>query len=164
MSSTTKILKFKQSRFSFVAKKKNSSSSSSTSSRLSTAVIQQIMDKLKNESNRNSTKKNYHCVWRHFNEFFIKLDVKPRNWEDRLTLFVGHPIEDQKKSSTIKSYISAIKYVLREDRITINENKSLLNLLTKACHYINDRVRTRLPIHKDLLHALLLQIGTIDMG
>ena len=72
-------------------------------------------------------------------------------------LFVGYLVNNRKKSSTIKSYISAIKSVLRENNIKINEDKYLLSSLTKACKYKNDYVKTRLPIHKKLLNAILAQ-------
>ena len=113
------------------------------------------MDKLKNNRNRNSTRKNYYCVWRKFNEFFIKLDRKPRTWEDRLILFVGYLVQNNRKSCTIKSYISAIKSVLAEDNIILNEDRFLLTSLTKACKLVNDKVRTRLPIQKGILNILI---------
>ena len=90
--------------------------------------------------------------------FSIRLDVKPDNWEDRLVLFVGFLIEDGKKSSTIKSYISAIKSVLKKDGVEISENKYLLGSLTKACKYVNDQVYVRLPIQKGLLNLILKEI------
>ena len=79
-------------------------------------------------------------------------------WEDQLTLFVAYLIKNNKKSATIKSYVSAIKAVLMEDGIEINENRYLISALTRACRYKNDAVRVRLPIHKDLLHIVLRQI------
>ena len=41
--------------------------------------------------------------------------------------------------------------------VELNENKFLLSSPTKACKMKNDRVRTRLPIYKQLLNQLLLQ-------
>ena len=102
-------------------------------SSISTAVIQDIADKLKTQQYRGSTKTNYYFVWRKFNEFFVKSDVKPATWEERLILFVGYLIDKQLKSTTIRCYISAIKAVLREDGETLNENTYLLKSLTKAC-------------------------------
>ena len=134
------------------------SDSKSTSSSISTNAIKLIVEKLRTRGTRESTQQTYHSVWRQFNEFFIQLDEKPNNWEDRLVLFVGFLIEQKKKSSTIKSYISAIKNVLRDDGIHISENRYLLQSLTKACKLQNDRVRTRLPIHKDLLNLLVKRV------
>ena len=66
--------------------------------------------------------------------------------------------ERQAKSTTVKSYISAIRSVLQEDGVTLCENKFLLSSLTRACRFINDKVRTRLPIHKDMLIVLIRQV------
>ena len=81
--------------------------------------------------------------------------MKPDNWEDRLILFIGYLVQENKQSQTIRSYVSAIKKVLRDDNIVINENKMLISSLTKACKFKNDRVRTRLPIQKGVLKILL---------
>ena len=115
--------------------RKTSNSSGSTSSTISSAALGNLIDRLKMERNRSTTRQTYYCVWRKFNQFFIRLDIKPQNWEDRLILFVGYLVESNKKSSTIRSYISAIKAVLREDNVIINEDKYLLSSLTKACKY-----------------------------
>ena len=108
-----------------------------------------------------STKNNYYCVWRKFNEFYIKLDSKPTNWEDRIVLYIGYLIQENKQSQTIKSYISALKRVLREDGISLNEDRFLLSALTKACKLKNDRVRFRLPIQKGMVKVLLKAVKKI---
>ena len=72
--------------------------------------------------------------------------------------FVGYLIDNGKQSSMAKSYVSAIKAVLTNHGIKINEDQFLINSLTKACRLINDRIRTRLPIQKDMLVILLNQI------
>ena len=113
------------------------------------------MEKLRFDDIRQSTKTNYYSVWRTFNQFFIKLDVKPSSWEDRLVLFVGHLIQENKNSQTIRSYVSAIKKVLRNDGVTLDEDTYLINALTRACKLHNDRVLTRFPIQKGLLRVLL---------
>ena len=118
----------------------------STSSTLSSIAIKNIVERLKSQGRCSSTRKNYDTVWNLFNKFYIRLDSKPDNWEDRIVLFTGYLIENDKKSSTVKSYISAIKAVLQEDRVEINLNHCLISSLTKACKYQNDFVRTRLPI------------------
>ena len=114
-------------------------SAESTSS-ISTSALEFYVEKLKSECNRSSTRKAYYGIWKSFNEFFDKLDVKPENWEDRLVLFVGYLISGKRKSSTIKSYISAIRAILREDAVELSENKYLLTSLTKACKYKNNAV------------------------
>ena len=75
---------------------------------------------------------------------------------------MGHLIENRKlKSTTIRSYISAIKSVLQEDGLELNENKYLLSSLTRACRFSNDRVKTRLPIGKELLNLILSRLQII---
>ena len=133
----------------------------STSSSLSMHTIRNIIENLRLKQHRSSTKKNYYAVCRLFNHFFIRLDKKPNNWEDRITLFAGYLIDNNKKVTTVKSYILAIKAVLKDDNIDINEDRYLLNSLTKACVYQNNHIRTRLPIRKNLLHLLFSKLETI---
>ena len=80
-----------------------------SSSTISTTAIQGIVDRLKLQGKRSSTRKNYYVIWHLFNQFYIHLDHKPRSWEDRIILFAGYLIENEKKSSTVRSYVSAIK-------------------------------------------------------
>ena len=114
-----------------------------------------IIDRLKHDQIRGSTQQNYYMVWKIFNEFLIHLDIKPMTWEQRLTLFVGHLVNTKRKSQTIRSYISAIKAVLLDGGIGIDEDTYLLTSLTKACRFKNDHVIARLPIQKKLLGMLL---------
>ena len=107
--------------------------SNSTSSSISTKALELIVDRLRFERNRDSTKKSYYNTWKNFNEFIIKLDRKPHTWEDRIVLYVGYLVNKSRRSTTIRSYISAIRAVLREDGVTLNEDKYLLTSLTKAC-------------------------------
>ena len=88
------------------------SDSKSTDSMISSLAMQDIMDRLKMQSYRNSTRKNYYSVWKNFTEFYLRLDDKRKTWEQRLILFVGFLIQEKKQSSTIKCYVSAIKAVL----------------------------------------------------
>ena len=60
-----------------------------------------------------------------------------------------------KQSSTVKSYISAIRTVLKDNNIKINEDQFLITSLTKACRLVNDRVKTRLPVQKPMLEIML---------
>ena len=104
---------------------------------------------------RDSTKTNYYGIWKSFNEFYIKLDIKPNNWEDRLVLFAGYLADNKRKAGTIKSYISAIKAILLNIDIEISEDRFLLNATTRACRINNDVVKNKLPIHKGVLYLLL---------
>ena len=61
----------------------------------------------------------------------------------------------------VKSYISAIKAVLKTNGIELNENQYLILSLTKACRLKNDNVKTRLPIYKGLLQLLIKKIKQI---
>ena len=117
--------------------------------------MERLVDKLRRSQHRWSTKRNYYFIWTKFNEFFIKLDRKPQSWEERLVLFVSYLIDKNRKSSTIKSYISAIKAILQEDDIVLNEDRYLLTSLTRACRLKNDRVRTHLPLQKGMLNLIL---------
>ena len=104
---------------------------------------------------------NYFNIWRSFNDFIIRLDEKPISWEDRTSLFLVYLIEKGAKSSTIKSYKSAIKSVLTDDGYDWNDNKIMLNCLTKACKIKNDVVMTRLPIERKLLDLILFELERI---
>ena len=63
-----------------------------------------------------------------------------------------------RKSSTIKSYISTIKFLLKADKYAWDDNKAILGSLTKACKITNDELKTRLPIHWKLLELILFKI------
>ena len=116
------------------------------------------MEQLKNEQHRTSTKRSYRSVWKNFNQFFIQLDIKPTSWEDGMALYVGYLVKSQKQSSTVRSYISAIKAILTMNNIKLNPDQYLLTSLTRACKVVNDQVRTRLPLRKHVLTRILLQI------
>ena len=124
-------------------------------STVSTKAIEAIVEKLRCQFLRQSTKNSYYGVWKSFNEFNIKLDSKPKSWEERLTLFVGYLISLNRQSSMIKSYISAIKAVLKYEKIELSENKVLLSSLIKACKLQNDCIQTQLPIRKGLLQVII---------
>ena len=144
----------------FTGKTKSSSKSSrsSQSSKISTSDIESIIERLKNGRHRMSTRKNYRNVWKNFNEFFIRLDVKPPTWEERIALFVAYLIDKKRQSATIKSYVSAIRAVLQSDGVNLNEDRVLITSLTRSCRVINDTVRTRLPIQKGMLRVILKQV------
>ena len=116
------------------------------------------MNKLKDQRHRESTQENYYSIWKNFNKFFLRLDVKPKSWEERLTLFVGHLIQNKRKSTTIKCYISAIKAVLSKARIKLKLDTALLTALTQACKLKYDTVQSRLPITKPILHLILRSV------
>ena len=105
------------------------------------------------------TKRNYYTIWKLFSNFFIRLDEKPDNWADRLTLFVGHLVAQKKQSSTVRSYVLAIKAILKENEMVLDENQYLISSLTRACKLQNDQIKTRLPLRKGMLCMILEQVN-----
>ena len=82
----------------------------------------------------------------------------PPTWEERITLYVTYLIVKGNKSTTIKSYLSAIRAVLADDGYQLHEPKLLLASLTKTCRIKFDKVKRRFPIHKSLMDLILVQI------
>ena len=120
--------------------------------------MENILNRLKANANRQGTVRNYHSIWRNFNDFVIRLDRKPKTWEDRTSLFLAFMTEKGAKSATVKSYKSAIKNVLVNDGYEWDDGKILLNAITKACRLKNDIVQTRLPISRNLLELILFEV------
>ena len=123
--------------------------------------MKQIIEHLKSVKNGESTKRNYLSIWRKFNEFVICLDVKPKFWEDRASLFGAYMVSRGIQSSTLRSYMSAIKGTLVDDGYNWDDNRLLLSTLIHGCRVVNDRVRTRLPIQIGLLEILLFELKRI---
>ena len=120
------------------------------------------MEKFQNEKNRESTNVNYMTVWRSFNKFIMRLDSKPRLWEDRVNLFVTHLINLGRKSSTVKSYMSVIKGILTTfGQYKWDDKLILLASLTRACCLRNDRVYSHLPIQLRLLDLMMFELNNI---
>ena len=142
-------------------KKKSGPASSSNASTLSSDYIESLMEKLKGQTNRKSTTKNYMSVWREFNHFLIRLDRKPEFWEDRVVLFCTYLVDKGRQSSTIRSYISAIKSILKTDGYQWNEARVQLTALINACKIVNDTVKTRFPISYRLLELILFEVDSI---
>ena len=139
--------------------KANRKSDRSSTSMLLTIEIQDIVDRLKMQRCRDSTRRTYHRIWNRFSKFFIRLDDKPDSWENRIILFVGYLIEECKlQSSTIRTYISALKGVLAEDKIKLNQDDFVINSLTRAYKIKNDQIVTRLPIHRGFLNMILSEL------
>ena len=91
----------------------------------------------------------------------IKLDVKPKHWKDRVTLFIGYKVDQGIQSATVRSYVLAIKRTLIEDGYPWDDTRVILGSLTKACKIINDKVHTRLPIKCSLLELILFEVQRI---
>ena len=134
---------------------------SSDTSSISTSDIENIVDRLKGQQHHDSTRQNYYRVWKLFNSFFLRLDVKPLTWDHRIVLFVGYLIDKGKKSTTIRCYLSAIRAVLKTESIEFSEDTYLLNALTRACKLKNDVVSARLPIGRSMLELLLKKLDVL---
>ena len=137
--------------------KKKPASSSSTSN-ISSAYINNVIEKLKGQQVRNTTSKNYLSIWRHFNRFLLRLDVKPDAWEDRTAMFCAYLIDKGIKSTTIRCYISAIKAILRDDSYPWQDGRVIFSSMTRACKLKNDTLHCRLPILTGLLEMLLFEV------
>ena len=135
-------------------------SSSSQSSKLSVEHLNSMMDWLKYSQHRSSTMANYFGIWRSFNNFLIHLDYIPpgTSWEEKTMLFGVHLVDTGCQSSTIKSYFSAIKHILKTDGYPWSNDKIMLVTLTRSCKLLNDSVKVRLPISYRLLDAILFEI------
>ena len=75
-----------------------------------------------------------------------------------MALFCAHLVDNGAQSSTLKSYISAIKCTLKADNYEWDDNQVLLSTLTKACKITNDKLFCRLPIRKNLFENLLFEL------
>ena len=133
----------------------------SNTSCISTSYMETVLDRLRNNTRRDYTKKNYHTIWKCFSKFVLKLDVIPNSWEDRLHLFGAYMINKGTQSSTLKSYFSAIKAILKDDGFKVHEEKMFLSTLSRACKLSNDCVTIRLPIHAKLLEVILFELSQI---
>ena len=142
--------------------KSYSSKSSSRDSTLSAEYLTEVVERLKRHKHRSTTRRTYHEAWCNFNDFLIRLDKWPNSWEDRIALFIadlmgedgdGHP------STTIATYVSAIRDVLKSDGVEIEEHSVVLSSLLRACR-VNNKSETslRLPIRCTLLHMIIDEI------
>ena len=124
--------------------KKSTVSSSSADSSISMKDMELILEHLKSQCNRSSTNRNYYSIWKKFNMFVLKLDIKPKTWEQRVSLYGAYLVNQGIQSSTLKSYISAIKCILCTDdhKHKWDDSSILLHTLTRACKIVNDTVQT----------------------
>ena len=116
---------------------------------------------LKTQTNRQTTSKTYHGIWNKFNKFLIRLDHLPKDWEERIFLYCTHLVCEGKQSSTVKTYVSAIKASLKLIDYHVDHTKLLVTSLTRACKLKNDVVTRRLPISLALLELVLFELEII---
>ena len=108
-----------------------------------------------------TTVNNYLAIWRSFNKFLVRLDKRAKFWENKVTLFCTYLINRGSQASTVKSYISGIKAILKQDGYKWKEDCELLSTLTHACQIKNDKLRSRLPIGRKLLEMLIFELNHI---
>ena len=116
------------------------------------------MQTLISQQTRKSTIQTYLRIWHGFNRFLLSLDILPKSWESRATLYVAYLIQTGKQSSSVKSYVSATKKLLTLDGYKWKDEDMLISSLTRACYLKNDRVLARLPIHCSLLEMILFEV------
>ena len=133
----------------------------SETSRISSEEMDNIIDSLMLKANRSSTYKTYYSIWKSFNRFVIRLDVIPRTWEQRTSLYCAYLVNKGVKSSTLRSYVSAIKGVLKLMRYQWNDSEVILNALVRVCKFNNDQVSARLPISEKLLEMMLFELERV---
>ena len=110
-------------------------------------TIRAIVDNLKSQRFRDCTRCTYYRIWKIFGRSYLRLDVKPPTWEERIVLFAAFLIDNKLKSATVRSYLSALRSMLAEDGFELNKNLFLIGSLTRACKLKNDRLTVRFPIH-----------------
>ena len=130
----------------------------SDKSTLSLRHLDQILQNLKHNQHCDATSKVYHGIWVKFNKFIIHLDEKPKTWEYSATLYGLYLAKEGIKSSTLRSYISAIKHKLVADDYDWDDRKMLLSTLTRTCKMINDQIFHRFPIQIRLLELILCKL------
>ena len=97
--------------------------------KMSVAHIELIFEHLQANQTRKSTQKNYHCIWKLFNKFLLQLDNIPISWEQRISLFGVYLVERGSQSSTLRSYVAAIKSILCTDKIKLDADKIMLGTI-----------------------------------
>ena len=73
-------------------------------------------------------------------------------------MFGAYLVDRGSQSSTLASYFSAIKSILRWDGYPWNEGEVVLGALIRGCRHTNDSIKTRLPIQRKLLEAILFEV------
>ena len=72
------------------------SATTDSDGRFSTKYFKEVLERLKYQKNRPTTRYNYHGVWKNFNKFVIRLDHKPNTWEEKLSLYCGYLVFNKK--------------------------------------------------------------------
>lgn len=136
--------------------------SSSNDSLISAEYFKMVLDELEVKAVEDSTMKVYMVAWHAINNFYCRLDNKPKPWQQRMALFIAFMIKKRFEKSTIKTYIAGIKYVLRNIlHIDVDDNSFRFTALIKAARYKNNKVNIRMPIKLGLLNRILEETTNI---
>ena len=76
-------------------------------------------------------------------------------------MFGASLVDQGVQSSTLRSYMSAIKRILVDDGYQWDNSKLLLSTLVCGCKIVNDKVKTCLPVQVGLLDLLLFELQRI---
>lgn len=96
-----------------------------------------------------------HEFWTSFNKFLIKLDRMLLTWEDCIYVYIAHLVNNKKSINTVKSYLSAIRLILKWDGIDLQEDKNLLSSLLTTCKLKNKSLFIRMAIRFKILKAVI---------
>lgn len=132
----------------------NKSHSSEDTEQYSLDQFHRIIDEIKFMRHRKSTRLKYHDIWS-FNKFLIEFDRMPTTWEDRIYVYMAHLVDNKKSVNTVKSYLSAIRQILKSDGVELHEDKDLLSSLLTTCKMRNKSLFIRMPIRFKLLKAII---------
>ena len=117
--------------------------------------LKEIVERLKREQICPRSQRTYHHAWHNFSKFMVRLDERPDTWTDSLVYFTANLIVEGHPKPTIKSYVSAVKHVLQEDGIQLEDNSLALSALLKSTKYtVETGPQLRLPIQWNLVKIL----------
>ena len=91
--------------------------------------------------------------------------IKSQNpWSKEQFLYCAYLVDTGLQSTTIRSYVSAIKSVLRDDDYEWEEGQVLITTLTHVCKVMNDRVFLHRLITLNLLEVILFEVERVLPG
>lgn len=129
---------------------------------MSTEYFMKVLEELEVRAVEDSTMEVYMVAWRAINDFYCRLDNKPKPWDQRMSLFIAFMQKKRFEKATIKTYISGIKYVLRNIlHIDVDDKAFQFTALIKAARYKNNKVSLRMPIKLGLLNRILEEVSNV---
>ena len=76
-------------------------------------------------------------------------------------LYVAYLIDTNHRSAMIKSYVLAIRAVLKNLGVRLVKDNAVLASLLQACRLKNNQIQTRLPIRKGLMQILISSVDRL---